>query len=107
MTTLTPIDAETLAVRLRAREVTLIDIREADEYAREHIAGAISIPLSRIEAGNADAPRGEIVFHCKSGMRTNKNCARLAAHVVGPAFVLEGGLEAWKRAGLSLAQGNK
>lgn len=103
MTTLKAIDAPALAARLKAGAVTLIDIREPDEYAREHIAGAVSMPLSRLELGRLDVePRGEVVFHCKSGLRTNSNCARLAAHVDGPAFMLDGGLEAWKRAGLNV-----
>lgn len=101
MTTLAPIGAENLKARLKAREVTLVDIREPDEYAREHIDGAVSMPLSRLEAGGLTLEtHGDVVFHCKSGMRTNSNCARLAAHVDGPAFMLEGGLEAWKQAGL-------
>lgn len=101
MTTLAPIGAENLRARLKAREVTLVDIREPDEYAHEHIDGAVSMPLSRLEDGRLTLEaHGDVVFHCKSGMRTNSNCARLAAHVDGKAFMLEGGLDAWKRAGL-------
>lgn len=103
MTTLTPLDPQTAATRLKARQITLIDIREADEHAREHIEGAISMPLSRLEeSGLTLEPQRDVVFHCKSGMRTNANCARLAAHVDGNAFVLEGGLDAWKKAGLAV-----
>ena len=101
MTSLTPLDAQSLARRLNAGDLTLIDIREPDEFAREHIAGAISLPLSRLEAGHV-ALRGvtPVAFTCRTGMRTNSNCDRLAAHVGEPAFVLEGGLDGWKKAGL-------
>lgn len=34
-------------------------------------------------------------------MRTNSNCDRLAAHVGEPAYVLDGGLDGWKKAGLA------
>lgn len=103
MTTLTPIDAQTLAARLKAGQTTLIDIREPDEFALEHIVGAVSVPLSSLERGRLNVePQGEVVFHCKSGMRTNANCARLASHVDGEAFVLDGGIEAWKKAGLGV-----
>ena len=103
MTTLTPIDAKTLAARLKAGQATLIDIREPDEFALEHIVGAVSVPLSSLERGRLNVePQGDVVFHCKSGMRTNANCARLASHVDGAAFVLDGGIEAWKKAGLSV-----
>lgn len=102
MTALTPIDAQSLSRKLKSRELTLIDIREPDEFAREHINGAVSLPLSRIEAGHI-ALRGTtpVAFTCRTGMRTNSNCDRLAAHVGEPAYVLEGGLEGWKKAGLA------
>jgi rhodanese-related sulfurtransferase len=102
MTSLTPIDARSLAGRLKSGELILIDIREADEFAREHIAGAVSLPLSRLEAGHVSL-RGTqpVAFTCRTGMRTNANCDRLAAHVGEPAFVLEGGLDGWKKAGLA------
>ena len=102
MKTLTPIDAPALARRLKAGELTLIDIREPDEFVREHIDGAVSLPLSRLEAGHV-VLRGvtPVAFTCRTGMRTNSNCARLAAHVGAPAYVLEGGLDGWKKAGLT------
>lgn len=101
MTTLPAITPHDAARALRDG-ATLIDIREADEYAREHAPGAVSIPLSRLEAGHValDARNGPVVFHCRSGMRTGANCARLSALVEGQGFLLEGGLDAWKRAGL-------
>lgn len=40
------------------------------------------------------------IFMCRSGNRTQINCDRLAAQVTDQAYVLEGGLEAWKAAGL-------
>lgn len=102
MTPLIPIDAQSLSHKLKSGELTLIDIREPDEFAREHIDGAVSLPLSRLEAGHI-ALRGAtpVAFTCRSGMRTHSNCNRLAAHAVAPAFVLEGGLEGWKKAGLA------
>ena len=40
-------------------------------------------------------------------MRTGSHCERLAAHVGEPAYVLQGGLDAWKRAGLPVAADRK
>jgi rhodanese-related sulfurtransferase len=106
--TLTPIDPRTLEQKLKRGELALVDIREADEYAREHISHAISLPLSRLEQGRVDLdPRGGVVFTCRTGMRTSANCDRLAAHVEGQAYVLEGGLEAWKKAGLAVTANRK
>lgn len=76
----------------------LVDIRGADEHARERIPGAVNVPLDRI----GDLPRdaGTVVFHCKSGMRTAANAARLAAAAEGcQAYILSGGIDAWRSAG--------
>jgi rhodanese-related sulfurtransferase len=46
-------------------DVLVVDARSAGEYAQEHIPGAISVPLSDLEARMDDLPRDqEIVFYC-------------------------------------------
>lgn len=78
----------------------LIDIRDADEHARERIPGAVNMPLDRIAELPCDME--PIVFHCKSGMRTAANATQLrAAAGDAPAFLLEGGIDAWRSAGLN------
>ena len=95
---LTPQDA---AQRLKTGKAVLVDIREPDEFARSHVAGAVSQPLSGWEQAHlALHPEADVIFSCKSGMRTAGACDRLAARVDGPAFVLDGGLDAWVKAGL-------
>ena len=42
-----------------------------------------------------------MIFTCRTGNRTGVNCDRLAAQVPGQAFVLDGGLDAWKKHGLA------
>ncbi len=90
--------------RLNAGRAILVDIREADEFARSHIIGAQSQPLSTWEKAHLSVdPDADVIFTCRSGMRTAGACDRLAARVSGDAFVLEGGLDAWAKAGLPLA----
>jgi len=96
------IDPVALKRRLDEGNITLIDIREPDEHAREHIPGARSLPLARI--GAAGMPAGAVAFCCRSGARTGLNAGRLAAACPGEVLVLEGGLDAWKRAGLPVAR---
>lgn len=43
------IDATTLHDRMTRGEVVVIDVRDIDSYTASHIAGAMHIPLSRIE----------------------------------------------------------
>jgi rhodanese-related sulfurtransferase len=97
--TITPRDAK----RLVEDGAVLVDIREADEHARESIPGARHLPLSKLDEADLAAHRGQVVvFHCRSGARTQSNSARLATKTgaMCEAFVVEGGLEAWRKAGL-------
>jgi rhodanese-related sulfurtransferase len=99
--TLLPIDPQTLKRKLDSGDAVLIDIREHDEHAREHIIGARLAPLSSMDAHDFDRDHAKTaVFHCKSGMRTEANAARLLAKGFRDAYFLKGGLEAWKAAGL-------
>ena len=99
------IDPVTLKQRLDAGTAILVDIREADEYAREHIVGARLVPLSGFDRHNLDAEHGKaVVFHCKSGNRTAMNASRILAKGFADVFTLDGGIDAWKKAGLPIHQ---
>jgi rhodanese-related sulfurtransferase/DNA-binding transcriptional ArsR family regulator len=45
---LEPVANDELVRRVRAGEVTLIDVRPREEYAAGHIAGALSVPLTEL-----------------------------------------------------------
>ncbi|MBD0273936.1 MAG: rhodanese family protein [Acetobacteraceae bacterium] len=97
---------EEAARMLREGGATLVDVREPDEHARERIPGARNLPLSRLVEAEL-APHGgkPVVFHCRFGARTQGNAARLAAKAgLSGAYAVEGGLEAWKRAGLPVTE---
>lgn len=105
---LTSLPTLQVAERLKAGRALLVDIREADEFVRRHAVGALSRPLSTFEAAHLKIePAKDVVFTCRSGMRTEANCDRLAAAVDGEAFVLQGGLDAWVAAGLPVKEDRK
>jgi rhodanese-related sulfurtransferase len=61
-----PVPADELLRRVRAGEVTLIDVRPVSEYRAGHIPGALSIPLSELRARLEALPRNrEIVAYCR------------------------------------------
>ena len=102
MTVLTPLSPAEVSRRLMENSAVLIDIREQDEFVREHVAGAVHAPLSSFdEPARTLADGRDVIFTCRTGNRTGVNCDRLAAQVPGQAFVLDGGLDAWKRQGLA------
>lgn len=93
----------TEAKRLLDQGAILVDIREADEHAREKLAGARHLPLSKLDEAEFALHDGKpVIFHCRSGARTQANALRLAGKVgdACEAFIIDGGLEAWKKAGL-------
>jgi rhodanese-related sulfurtransferase len=101
--TITP---EAAARLLREDGATLVDVREPDEHARARIPGARNLPLSRLEEAELAVHEGKpVLFHCRSGARTAGNAQRLVAKAgLVEAYVVEGGLDAWKRAGLPVAE---
>ncbi len=95
--TVTSIEADE-AERLIASGAKLIDIRDADEHSRERILGATNHPLARIEQL---APHGgPVIFHCRTGMRTQNSARRFASAAAdSPCYVLAGGIDAWRASG--------
>ena len=60
------IQARELWERLQAGEaIVVVDVRSREEYAQEHIAGALSLPLSELSQRAAELPRDRLlVFYC-------------------------------------------
>jgi len=107
MAVLTPLSAAEVAARIKSGKAVLVDIREPGEVAQERIAGSVVKPLSAFDAADLDhGPDQSVIYMCRSGARTGMNCVRLAAQVPGEAFVLEGGLNAWKAEGLPTVSGS-
>ncbi len=99
------IDQETLVARVRRGEVTLLDVRPAEEYRAGHIPGAISAPLPELRARLQDLSKTSlIVAYCRGPY-----CV-LAMEAVGllaakgfQAIRLEDGVHDWQARGLPVA----
>jgi rhodanese-related sulfurtransferase len=107
--TLPTITADDAARLLREGEALLVDVREADERARAHVPGSTHLPLSRLaEIELAVQAGGTVLFHCASGARTSANAAALRDRAPGcPAFIVGGGIEALRRAGVAVTENRK
>lgn len=86
-------------------EAILIDVREASEFSAEHIAYATSLPLSDLQnlfqKMNIPITR-KVIFHCLKGTRGSQACetAQGCGSCQNPMYNMEGGITAWKKAGL-------
>ncbi|WP_313670176.1 rhodanese-like domain-containing protein [Sandarakinorhabdus sp.] len=95
------IGPEELAAMLKDRSVILVDVREPDEFAGGHIAGAINLPLSRFTPDQLP-PAGDktVVLQCAGGKRSGMALDRCATAQASVDTHLAGGIGAWKSAGL-------
>jgi len=61
-----PVPSDELLRRVRQGEVTVLDVRPAEEYRAGHIPGALSIPAAELGARLGELPKkGEIVAYCR------------------------------------------
>jgi rhodanese-related sulfurtransferase len=95
-------------VLLAQKDIVIIDVREADEYEHEHIPGAQNIPLNQLDRlTREDFHDKTVIFHCRSGHRTEINQALLDKTPFQHKYCLAGGLTAWKAAKLPLQKNSK
>lgn len=84
----------------------LIDVREPAEYGAERIAGAVNMPLSTFDPAQLPHPQGKtVVLQCAGGKRSGMALDRCRAAEAEIDTHLEGGIAAWKAAGLPVERG--
>lgn len=104
----TDISLADLKAGLEAGKILLVDVREADEYAAGHIAGALFNPLSKFDAAALPVagPEQKVVIYCRSGRRSVSAMeqARLAGrHDADTHF--GAGILGWLNAGEPVVEG--
>jgi len=100
-----------VAAELEDGDVLLVDIREADEWRQGSIPGAIHTSRGMLEF-SADPtsayyrpafdPAGRIILFCASGGRSALAADMLQVLGYDRIAHLDGGLKAWREAGLSV-----
>lgn len=86
--------------------VTLIDARNSEEFEAAHASDAINVPIANLAEfaeNRGDTSDELVVTMCGSSRRGEKAAAILGSHGVRNVRVLEGGLKAWRDAGLPVA----
>src|SRR3989338_3242334 len=86
------------------RPVTWQDVRQADEFTAGHIAGALNVPYDQVAPLAATLPHDQpIVLYCiHSAHRAPEAAKALRAAGFDNVSVLEGGIVAWREAGLPI-----
>lgn len=89
-----------VATAFAADRIVLIDVRTPQEYMFEHIDGALLMPLAFFKARRLPGQSEKrIVFHCGSGMRSDRVARAAIAAGIDRIAHMEGGFAAWKAAG--------
>lgn len=85
--------------------VTLIDVREPDEYVEAHVPGAILTPLSELHRHLPEIPRDDTVYViCRSGRRSQTGAEAMIAVGINAVSVDDGTL-GWIHAGQQVVTG--
>jgi rhodanese-related sulfurtransferase len=107
--TMEPVDRDLLVERVRSGEVTVLDVRPAEEYLAGHIPGAVSIPLDQLEERLAELPGdSEIVAYCRGPYCVMALDATDTLRSNGfEATRFEEGIADWRARGLHVAVGSE
>jgi len=82
----------------------LLDVRTPDEFANEHIAGAVNISVQTLPDRLSEVPRDiPVVIYCHSGNRSAQ-AARILSDAGYTNLYDLGGINAWTAAGLPTVQ---
>jgi rhodanese-related sulfurtransferase/transcriptional regulator with XRE-family HTH domain len=88
--------------------IDVIDVREPHEYASGHIPGARLVPLGALQSDLEAAKLGaRVLFLCERGGRSQHAAELAETEGIGDVYCLDGGITAWRAAGLPVTQPEK
>ena len=100
-----------MATQLINREdAKVIDVRTAEEYSTGHLPDSRNIPLESLgeRAGELDKfKESQLILICQTGNRSATACKQLGNLGFTRINNLDGGIAAWRTAGLPLKKGAK
>jgi rhodanese-related sulfurtransferase len=88
-------------------KTTILDVRDAAEFAKGHLRDAKNIALSELpkRIGELDKVKTKpVIVVCQSGDQSSKAASQLQKAGFAEVVSLEGGLTAWQALGLPVAK---
>ncbi|MCF6765845.1 rhodanese family protein [Thiotrichales bacterium 19S3-7] len=95
---LNTISAAECASLIKRQKTKLIDIRSPSEFNKEHIESAENIQKEQLSSLSFSEQEC-IIFYCQAGIRTSQIKNQLLQLKAKTIVILDGGLNAWKKAG--------
>ena len=97
----TRIDVKEAQEMIGDNDVAIVDVREPHEYNAGHVPDATLIPVATVYARREELPKDkDLIFVCAVGQRSALACEMAAAAGLTRLYNLEGGTDAWVKAGL-------
>lgn len=98
-------DVQTIKRWVDNAEILLVDVRETAEFDKEHIAGALLLPMSSFDAEIFPIISGKrVVLYCAIGKRSEAAGKMLLNEGHPGAIHMTGGIGAWKAAGFPVEE---
>jgi hydroxyacylglutathione hydrolase len=94
-----PIASTHLSTPAAADPITVIDVRQAAEFAPGHLPGAVNIELGALSQGSANLSERDVVVMCGHGERAATAASVLERVGVSDVTILPGGPQDWADAG--------
>ncbi|OQK15407.1 sulfurtransferase [Methyloprofundus sedimenti] len=96
--------------KLNTGHPIILDVREASEFNKGHIADAIHIPVVDIEAqiNKIDLyKKDDVIVVCQSGTRSAPACSTLHKLGFENVFLMTGGMQSWEENKLPIVKNKK
>ncbi len=107
---LAPLPAEVTvadAATLQEAGAFVLDVRQPEEWAAGHIAGATLVPLGELPSRLTEVPRDrQVVVVCRTGHRSAQGRDILLAAGYPAVTSMAGGMTQWTAAGKAVATGS-
>ncbi|MDR1994614.1 rhodanese-like domain-containing protein [Azonexus sp.] len=95
---------------INREDATILDVREADEFAGGHLPEARNIPLGKLAERVGELEKFKdraLLVCCAAGVRSGKACAELRKNGFTKMHSLAGGVDAWVAAGYPVKKGTR
>lgn len=92
---------------INQKDAVVIDIRDQAEYSRGHIANARSYPSKVLDERRTEIEKLKgtpVIVSCDTGQRAGPAADKLRSFGLPEVYVLTGGLNAWRDAGLPVTK---
>lgn len=96
--------------KLNSGNPIILDVREANEFKKGHIADAILIPVGDIEKQLKKIElykKDDVIVVCHTGTRSAPACATLTKLGFENVFLMTGGMQSWEENKLPIVTNKK